>query len=158
MLEIQNKIQEFHRAVGAKIRSYPTLIPVDESNHRLDLIREETDELEAAFAAGNLVEIADAIGDLLYVVGGTAVQSGIDAEPVFNEVHRSNMTKVGGGKRVDGKILKPDSYSPPNLKPIIDGQVNSYLSWEAAGQLTSHQSCTVCVTRGEIENGNSAKQ
>ncbi len=82
---------------------------------RSDLIREEDRELRSAVT---LEEIADAIGDLLYVVYGTAVACGLDAQGIFNEVHRSNMTKFADGLRLSphGKILKGPSFSPPDLQ------------------------------------------
>ena len=58
------------------------------------------------------------MADLLYVVYGTAVSYGIDMDPVFREVHRSNMSKVGGYKREDGKWVKPPTYSPAVIEPI----------------------------------------
>jgi predicted HAD superfamily Cof-like phosphohydrolase len=71
---------------------------------------------------GDIERIADALGDLLYVVYGTAVSYGIDMEPVFAEIHRSNMSK--GDPEVvrasNGKILKSRNWTPPNLKPLIE--------------------------------------
>jgi predicted HAD superfamily Cof-like phosphohydrolase len=66
--------------------------------------------------------MAKELADLLYVVYGTAVSLGIDMEPVFKEVHRSNMSKVGGYKREDGKWVKPPTYSPADILPIIKNQ------------------------------------
>ncbi len=62
------------------------------------------------------------MADLLYVVYGTAVSYGIDMDPVFREVHRSNMSKVGGYKREDGKWVKPATYSPARIEPIVAEQ------------------------------------
>jgi len=66
--------------------------------------------------------VAKELADLLYVVYGTAVSCGIDMEPVFREVHRSNMSKVGGHKRADGKWVRPATYSPARLEPILGAQ------------------------------------
>lgn len=87
-------------------------------------MKEELEELEKALVQGNLIEIADGIADLLYVVYGTAVECGLDMEPIYKEVHRSNMSKVGGHKNEFGKWIKPDTYSPADLKPIIERQMN----------------------------------
>ena len=87
------------------------------------MIEEELTELHDALRIGDAIGTADAIGDLLYVVYGAALAYGIDMEPIFTEIHRSNMTKVGGKVRGDGKVLKPQGYSPPNLKPILDALV-----------------------------------
>jgi predicted HAD superfamily Cof-like phosphohydrolase len=70
-------------------------------------------------AGGDLAAVAKEMADLLYVVYGTAVSYGIDMDPVFREVHRSNMSKVGGYKREDGKWVKPATYSPARIEPIL---------------------------------------
>jgi predicted HAD superfamily Cof-like phosphohydrolase len=59
------------------------------------------------------------LGDLLYVVYGAGVTCGIDLEQVFEEIHRSNMSKVGGYKNAIGKFVKPSTYSPADLRPIL---------------------------------------
>lgn len=95
---------------------------------RLRLLQEEfkevTDEvLDAMNGSGDLQKLAKELADLLYVVYGTALGLEIPIKAVFNEVHRSNMSKVGeDGKpvlRPDGKILKGPNYTPPNLDPIL---------------------------------------
>lgn len=86
-------------------------------------MEEELQEFIDAFKAGDLTEMADALGDLLYVTYGTAVEAGIPINRIFQEIHRSNMTKVpADGKirrRADGKVLKPVTWEPPRLKPIL---------------------------------------
>jgi predicted HAD superfamily Cof-like phosphohydrolase len=86
-------------------------------------MKEEFMELINAMVADSLIEISDGLADLLYVVLGTAVEYGIDIEPIFNEVHRSNMTKVGGHLDKYGKWIKPSTYSPANLKSILRSQM-----------------------------------
>lgn len=86
------------------------------------LMDEELTELMDAMDAANLVLVADGIADLLYVTLYTACAYGLDMEPIWAEVQRSNMTKKGGAKRADGKQLKPDSYEPPNIAAIIKEQ------------------------------------
>jgi predicted HAD superfamily Cof-like phosphohydrolase len=86
------------------------------------LIHEEFEELKEAMAKNDLAGIAKELADLLYVVYGTAVSYGIDMDPVFREVHRSNMSKVGGYKRDDGKWVKPLTYSPAAIEPILAQQ------------------------------------
>jgi predicted HAD superfamily Cof-like phosphohydrolase len=118
----QNKVKDFHAAFDIPIIGKPTIPNKDVKMRRISLINEECSELFAAMHWEDLVSIADGIADLLYVVLGTAVEYGIDIEPIFNEVHRSNMTKFGGTKREDGKWLKPETYSPANIKRLIDAQ------------------------------------
>jgi predicted HAD superfamily Cof-like phosphohydrolase len=86
------------------------------------LIQEEFAELREALGQRDIEAVAKELADLLYVVYGTAVSCGIDMAPVFQEVHRSNMSKVGGHKRADGKWVKPPDYSPARLQPILAAQ------------------------------------
>lgn len=118
----QRMVAEFHRAF--EIATATTPMPLDEATRtlRLRLIQEEFDELKEALARQDITAIAKELADLLYVVYGTAVSCGIDMEPVFKEVHRSNMSKVGGHKREDGKWIKPASYSPAAIEPILAEQ------------------------------------
>lgn len=120
---MQMYVKQFHKAFDIPYSNKPQLLSTDATYRRLSLIGEETEELYAALTGKNLAEVADAIGDLLYVVYGTAVECGIDMYDINREIHRSNMTKVGGHKRGDGKWIKPDTYSPANLKPIIEKQL-----------------------------------
>lgn len=108
------RVLEFHEALGHPISQWWSRVSL-----RLDLILEEFAELENAVSYGDKVETADALGDLLYVIYGTAVEWGIPIDAVFDEIHRSNMTKAGGEKRADGKSLKPAWYSPPNIAKVL---------------------------------------
>jgi predicted HAD superfamily Cof-like phosphohydrolase len=115
-------VQEWHERFRVLVRKTPTVAEPHIERLRLSLITEETDELRDAFYSGDLVKVADALGDLLYVVYGTAVSYGLDMEPIFAEIHRSNMSK--GDPEVvrasNGKILKSKNWTPPNLKPLIE--------------------------------------
>ncbi|MFM8540021.1 MAG: MazG nucleotide pyrophosphohydrolase domain-containing protein, partial [Nitrospira sp.] len=93
---------------------------------RVRLIQEEFDELREALAQADPAAVAKELADLLYVVYGTAVSCGIDMQPVFREVHRSNMSKVGGHKRADGKWVKPPTYSPACVEPILAEQTAKF--------------------------------
>ena len=91
---------------------------------RLDLIEEELEELHYAIDNQNMVDTADALTDLLYVVYGAGHAFGIDLDDCFKEVHQSNLSKLGPDfrpiKREDGKVLKPDTYFPPDLKTVLN--------------------------------------
>ena len=91
---------------------------------RLDLIEEELEELQYAIDNQNMVDTADALTDLLYVVYGAGHVFGIDLDDCFKEVHQSNLSKLGPDfrpiKREDGKVLKPDTYFPPDLKTVLN--------------------------------------
>ena len=118
----QMKVKEFHEAFGLLINDVPTLPGLETVALRESLIREELQEFSQACFRRDIVSAADALADLLYVVYGAAVSLGVDMEPVFDEVHRSNMTKVGGHRREDGKWVKPDTYSPARLELILEAQ------------------------------------
>lgn len=116
-------VGQFHETFGHPEGDKPGLIPEDRAALRLSLIKEEYEELEEAVADGDIVAIADALGDLIYVVNGAAIEYGIDLPVIVAEIHRSNMTKLGDdGKpiyREDGKVLKGSSYEPPSLEQYL---------------------------------------
>lgn len=90
---------------------------------RLKLIREEVDELESALEKKDWIEVIDALCDILYVTYGAASALGVDIEPFFAEIQRSNMSKLGLNgkpvKREDGKVIKGENYSPPDLAAVM---------------------------------------
>ncbi len=122
MIAEQRMVQDFHEAFDILIKDAPAIPDETTQGLRLSLIQEELDELREGFETENLIEVADAIADLLYVTYGTAVSCGIDIGPIFEEVHRSNMTKVGGHKREDGKWVKPPHYSPARIAEVLGAQ------------------------------------
>ena len=122
MTDEQTMVQDFHRKFEILIQTAPTNLTDETKQLRVRLIQEEFDELKESMATGNLASVAKEMADLLYVVYGTAVSYGIDMKPVFQEVHRSNLSKVGGYKRADGKWMKPPTYSPAKLEPILEAQ------------------------------------
>lgn len=117
------KVGDFMEAFGQDVLYEPTIPDFNLSALRLDLITEEVQELQDALANKNMLEIADALTDILYVVYGAGHAFGIDLDDCFNEVHRSNMTKLGpDGRpiyREDGKVLKGENYEPPNLGQFL---------------------------------------
>lgn len=117
------RVKEFHKAFGHPHPKKPTLQDKATQDLRVELIREELFEYKMALAEGNLVKVADALGDLDYVVNGAAIAHGVILPSVTAEIHRSNMSKLGAdGKpiyREDGKILKGPGYEPPKLEPLL---------------------------------------
>lgn len=91
----------------------------------IDLIVEEFKELMTAFGNRDIVEIADACADLKWVIEGLEHTLQIPQQAVWNEVARSNLSKISSTgkviKREDGKVLKPEGWTPPNIKAIIKG-------------------------------------
>ena len=122
-----NKVWHFMYSFGQEVLTKPTLPNDDLAELRVDLIQEEVDELQEALAAKDIVEIADALTDILYVTYGAGHAFGIDLDTCFTEVHRSNMSKLGiDGKpiyREDGKVLKGRGYTPPQLAKIIQSKI-----------------------------------
>jgi predicted HAD superfamily Cof-like phosphohydrolase len=121
------QLEEFHRVFGAHLEAAPTADLSDETiGLRVSLIQEELNEYRQAAEAHDLVAVADALSDLLYVVLGTYVSHGLQdvAEALFDEVHRSNMSKLDENGQViyraDGKVLKSNRWSPPDLRAILD--------------------------------------
>lgn len=90
---------------------------------RLELIREEFEELTEATGKRDVIEMADALGDIAYVVVGFALEMGIDLNAVVAEIHASNMTKLGEDgnviRREDGKVLKGPNYRKPDIKSVL---------------------------------------
>ncbi|MEC4891122.1 MAG: MazG nucleotide pyrophosphohydrolase domain-containing protein [Nitrospira sp.] len=134
MTDEQAMVEEFHRKFEIAIQAAPTEMSDATKGLRIRLIQEEFDELKESMAAGDLAAVAKEMADLLYVVYGTAVSYGIDMDPVFREVHRSNLSKVGGYKRADGKWVKPPTYSPAQVAPILAAQAGGAIA--APGELT----------------------
>ncbi|MFT7071077.1 hypothetical protein [Patiriisocius sp. Uisw_017] len=120
-------VHKFHTAFGLGIKNTPTAdIGRKRNLLRHELMREENEEYLEAANNNDLVEVADALGDMLYILCGTIIEHGMQDKivEVFNEIQRSNMSKLGAdGKpiyREDGKVLKGPSYFKPNIKEILD--------------------------------------
>lgn len=116
------KVKEFHQAFGQRVGTKPEFPDAAERELRMKLLREEYVEYMTAENTNDFIEVADALADIIYIACGTAVSYGIPLDDVFAEVHRSNMAKLVDGKvirREDGKVQKPESWTPPNIKNII---------------------------------------
>ena len=130
MIRQIDQVKDFNEAFGIPVNSRPTLLDKDlcELNHRL--LKEENDEYLEACENGDLVEIADALGDQLYIVVGNILKHGLQDAiiPVFDEIHLSNMSKLENGevlRREDGKVLKGSHYFPPRIAEIINKIYNA---------------------------------
>jgi predicted HAD superfamily Cof-like phosphohydrolase len=125
MQEQLKAVEKFHNAFNQENGTTPRLLTDKESQLRYNLMNEENQEYIEACREDNLVEIADALGDQLYILCGTILKHGLQhkIEEVFAEIQRSNMSKLGeDGKpvfREDGKILKGPDYTPPQIAPIL---------------------------------------
>ena len=116
-------VRDFHQAFAQRIGDKPEFPGDDERKLRVKLLREEFTEYLDGESFNDLVEVADAIADIIYIACGTAVSYGIPLDDVFAEVHRSNMAKLVDGKvirRPDGKVQKPEGWMPPDVKRILE--------------------------------------
>ena len=122
-------MKEFHAAFGLRISNTPKIPPDSKVLELRDnLIAEEFQEYREAVRNNDIVAVADALTDLLYVVYGACVSFGIDADRCFEEVHRSNMSKLGADglpirRESDGKVLKGPNFSQPDLVSILAKQI-----------------------------------
>lgn len=120
-------VQEFHLAFGLGYQNKPVAkLSERKLKLRFDLMDEENKEYLEAAQNDDLVEVADALGDMLYILCGTIIEHGMQdkIEEVFNEIQKSNMSKLGAdGKpiyRDDGKVMKGPNYFRPNIAEILD--------------------------------------
>lgn len=120
MKTLLDDVRAFHVATDTPALDVPALPSTERRNLRASLIAEEAHETMNAMAAGDIVEIADGLADLIYVAVGTALEYGIPLDRVWAEVQRSNMAKVDPDtgkvvKRDDGKVLKPAGWTAPDI-------------------------------------------
>lgn len=128
-MELQEAIEQvrtFHDAFGIANAAAPTTALGGGHRLRYDLMREENEEYLEAAEEGDLVKVADALGDMLYILLGTILKHGLEGkiEEVFREIQRSNMSKLDrDGRpiyRADGKVLKGEDYFAPDIAAILD--------------------------------------
>ena len=119
-----NKVGVFMKTFGQEIKNKPSFSTKKINQLRISLIQEELDELKEAVANNDLLEVADALTDLLYVTYGAGHAFGIDLDKCFNEVQNSNMSKLGeDGKPIYnelGKVMKGPNYFKPDLSKFIN--------------------------------------
>ncbi len=122
-----DSVKTFHTAFKIGYRDTPKAdLGIEKNMLRYKLMREENEEYLEAANNNDLVEVADALGDMLYILCGTIIEHGLQdkIEEVFNEIQRSNMSKLGeNGEpiyREDGKVLKGPNYFKPHIAAILD--------------------------------------
>ncbi len=129
MHSLEDKIQkvaDFHTAFGIENNNTPSILNVDQITLRYNLMKEENEEYLEAAKNNDLIEVADALGDQLYILLGTLLRHGLQHKiaEVFDEIHRSNMSKLDeNGKpiyREDGKVLKSNLYFRPDIAKIMN--------------------------------------
>ena len=118
-----DKVGEFMKTFGQEVKNEPSFSTNKINELRVSLIQEELDELKEAMQSKDLLEVADALTDLLYVTYGAGHAFGINLDKCFDEVQNSNMSKLDeNGKPIYnefGKVMKGPNYFKPNLKKFI---------------------------------------
>ncbi|PZO59202.1 MAG: nucleotide pyrophosphohydrolase [Leifsonia xyli] len=125
-------VAEFHMSFDLPLERTPQQqVHTDLGALRVELLREEFEEFKDAVVRQDVVAVADALGDIVYVAYGAALTYGIDLDAVLREVHRANMSKLGpDGEpllREDGKVLKPPSYVAPDVRRVLLDQPPLFL-------------------------------
>ena len=119
-----DKVGIFMKTFGQEVKDKASFSTNKINKLRINLIKEELDELNDAMKKKDLVEVADALTDILYVTYGAGYAYGIDLDKCFKEVQRANMSKLGtDGKPIyneKGKVMKGPNYSEPNLKQFVE--------------------------------------
>lgn len=162
MIDRQEQLIEFHLVMGQPIEPRPTVPSDDRVRLRAKLIAEEFFETmramfghhsfiaNAEWALGSvidrsptnvdLVELADGLADLDYVVEGTRLEFGIDGDSIAEEVHKTNMAKLNGPINADGKRLKPPGWTPPRIAMLLDLQKEMHTLGDIAADWISDHS------------------
>jgi len=118
-----NKVGTFMKTFGQEVKTKPSFSSDKINKLRIDLIKEELDELQEAMKNNDLLEVADALTDILYVTYGAGHAFGINLDKCFDEVQNSNMSKLGEtGEPIyneSGKVMKGPNYFKPNLSKFV---------------------------------------
>ena len=118
-----NKVGTFMKTFGQEVKTKPSFSSDKINKLRIDLIKEELDELQEAMKNNDLLEVADALTDILYVTYGAGHAFGIDLDKCFDEVQNSNMSKLGeNGQPIyneSGKVMKGPNYFKPDLSKFV---------------------------------------
>jgi predicted HAD superfamily Cof-like phosphohydrolase len=118
-----DKVGTFMKTFGQEVKTKPSLSSDKINKLRIDLIKEELEELTEAMQNKDLLEVADALTDILYVTYGAGHAFGINLDACFNEVQNSNMSKLGkDGKPIyneSGKVMKGPNYFKPDLSKFV---------------------------------------
>ena len=121
-----DKVSEFHKIFKLGIENQPvSILENNKAKLRFELMKEENEEYMEAVTNNDIVEVADALGDMLYILCGTIIEHGMAGliEEVFDEIHKSNMSKLGEDGnpvyREDGKVIKGPNYFRPDIAKII---------------------------------------
>lgn len=125
MKRLLEQVLEFHMAFDVPVLPAPQFPSEDRRKLRYRILKEEFYEYVAAENEDNFEEVADALGDMAYIIAGTALEYGIPLDRVLDAIHAANMAKLGPDgkpiKRADGKVIKPEGWQPPNIAAALAG-------------------------------------
>jgi hypothetical protein len=123
MKKLLDQVREFHESFGVPVIQAPGFPAEGRRLLRTVLLRDEFEEYIDAEGANDLAEVADALGDMAYIIAGTALEYGIPLDRVLDAIHKANMAKLGPDgkplKRADGKVIKPEGWQPPDIEAAL---------------------------------------
>lgn len=123
MKRLLEQVREFHQAFDVPILNKPRFPDEERRKLRYRILKEEFEEYVQGENADDFEEVADALGDMAYIIAGTALEYGIPLDRVLDAIHRANMAKLGPDgkpiKRADGKVIKPDGWKPPDIAAAL---------------------------------------
>lgn len=123
MKRLLEQVREFHVAFDVPVVPLPALPDLRRRRLRAALLREEFNEYLRAEEVDDMLGIADGLGDMAYIIAGTALEYGIPLDRVLDAIHAANMAKLGPDgkplKRADGKVIKPEGWQPPNIEAVL---------------------------------------
>jgi predicted HAD superfamily Cof-like phosphohydrolase len=122
----QQDVAEFHKTFGLTVGDIADP-KISDGDLRWQLVMEEALEFKVGVGYNRLPEAVDAIADIIYVALGAAVTFGIRMDDIWDEVHKTNMAKVGGFRDENGKWRKPDGWTPPDIEGLIERQKKNSL-------------------------------
>lgn len=148
-MTVASRVRDFHERFGHPVATTPQALEPARADLRVNLIKEEVQEL--LLRRDDPLEVVDALADIVYVCYGMAVEMGVDLDAVVGVVHDANMAKLGeDGKpiyREDGKILKPEGWTPPDIAGELDRQ-----------RQQSYRTSFHFPENGKLEEGESAEE
>jgi len=130
-------VVEWHQKVGHPVSKEQSIVPGEAIDLGWELIVEEFKELVRGMTKQDIEEVADGLGDMIWVLCGFGARAGINLDAVWSEIRAANFRKIGGPVREDGKLLKPPGWEPPNIQRALRVSVWGEVEHET-------KKCSVC--------------
>lgn len=122
MSSLSSQVRDFRQAFGLHVALTPNLAPQEALRLHHRLLTEEVGELSDAITERNSAEVLDALGDIVYLAYGAALECGYNLDEALRRIHAANMAKLRDGivnRRPDGKVLKPEDWKPPSMVGLV---------------------------------------